>query len=315
MVLLERKDGKRWVKLAKARVRKGRYQASVALRTSAQVVRARLGKVTSRPRTLPAVGPVDACGPRPAKSRKTFWSCTFVDDFNGTDLDRTKWLPQEIYAEGNLDNNYACYRDDPSVVSVSGGALHLTLLVSPIAVACLGSTLKPTVFVAGSVSTYHLFSQQYGRFEARMRNTATRQPGLHEAFWLWPDDRQPSTVPWPEAGEIDVAETYSSYPDYAVPYLHYTANDNGGPVQGLNTNLFCPAQRGDWNTYTVEWSPTRIEVFINGRSCLVNTSGDPAFKKKYIVAVTQGMGTDSNSYIGTAPLPATTDVDYVKVWN
>jgi hypothetical protein len=64
----------------------------------------------------------------------------------------------------------------------------------------------------------------------------------------------------------------------------------------------------------VEWSPTRIEILINGVSCLVNTSGDPAFNKKYIVAVTQGMGTDSNSYIGTAPLPATTDVDYVKVW-
>ena len=78
-------------------------------------------------------------------------------------------------------------------------------------------------FTVGAVSTYRRFSQKYGRFEARVKVRATREPGLHEAFWLWPDDRVQSNVKWPAAGEIDVVETYSQYHDIGVPYLHYTA--------------------------------------------------------------------------------------------
>ena len=46
----------------------------------------------------------------------------------------------------------------------------------------------------------------------------------------------------------------------------------------------------------------------------MNTSGDPAFQKPYIIALTQLMGAAGNEYDGRAPVPATTNVDYVKVW-
>ena len=78
--------------------------------------------------------------------------------------------------------------------------------------------------------------------------------------------------------EIDISETYSQYPDLAIPFLHYTANDNGGPIPGTNTAWNCTAQRGVYNTFALEWTATRLEIFVNGTSCLVNTSGDPAFK-------------------------------------
>jgi beta-glucanase (GH16 family) len=171
-----------------------------------------------------------------------------------------------------------------------------------------------TAHIAGGVMTHRKFGQQYGRFETRFMNTATRVPGLQEAFWLWPDDRQPSLALWPAAGEIDIVETYSQYPDHAIPFLHYTWNDNGGPVPGLNTAWNCLAQRGEYNTYTLEWTATRLEILVNGKTCLVNTSGNPAFQKPYIIALTQMMGTAGNAYDGRAPLPATMTVDYVKVW-
>ena len=58
---------------------------------------------------------------------------------------------------------------------------------------------------------------------------------------------------------------------------------------GLNTAWDCVAQRGEYNTYTLEWTATRLEIKVNGTTCLVNTSGDPAFQKPYIVALTQLM--------------------------
>ena len=59
-------------------------------------------------------------------------------------------------------------------------------------------------------------------------------------------------------GEIDVAETYSLYNSVAIPFLHYAA-DAGGPQSGVNTAWNCTAYRGVWNTYALEWTPTKPE--------------------------------------------------------
>jgi hypothetical protein len=139
-------------------------------------------------------------------------------------------------------------------------------------------------------------------------------PGLQETFWLWPDDREQTDLLWPAAGEMDVAETYSQYPSLNVPFLHYTWYDNWGPRPGLNTSWNCAADRGVWNTYTVEWSPDRISIATNGKTCLVNTSGDVAFQRSYILAFTAALGTGANALTPGTPIPATMNVDYVRVW-
>jgi beta-glucanase (GH16 family) len=257
----------------------------------------------------------DACGPRPAKADGTLWSCTFADDFDGTTLDRDAWLPQTNFVSGTEDA-HACYLDDPDNVAVSDGTLDLTVRREDAPVACADQSLGDTSpYSAGSVMTYHRFSQQYGRFEVRMKVAPAQVPGLQETFWLWPDDRVQSDVTWPAAGEIDVAELYSQYPHLAIPFLHYTYYDNGGPVPGLNTAWDCPAERGVFNTYTLTWSADRIQIDVNGRTCLVNTSGDPAFQKPYIVALSALLGTGANALTDQTPLPATLQVDYVRVWH
>jgi beta-glucanase (GH16 family) len=254
----------------------------------------------------------DACGVRPAKSNGTLWSCTFADDFSGTALDPTKWMPQTQFSTGT-DAHRACYLNDPSTINEAGGVLNLTLHRVTTPVHCRwGGTDRTADFVSGSVMTYHLFSQQYGRFEARVKNTAALVPGLQESFWLWPDNPYTAAV-YPVSGEIDVAETYSSQPHLAIPFLHYAA-DAAGPVPGLNTAWNCPAERGVWNTYTLIWSATRIEIDVNGRPCLVNNTGDVAFDKKFIMALTQLIGAKGNEYDGRAPMPATMSIDYVRVW-
>ncbi len=315
-VVIQSKVGKKWKKVRTVNVRNHRFKTKVPLLDQTQKVRAVVGKARSKARTLPARAPSDACGRQPLKPDGTRWSCTFSDDFVGVALDRTKWVPQTIFSSGSFPlGPYACYYDDPSVVSVSGGALHLTVRgLSPPQQCSQVVPLLPTSYGAGMVSTYHLFSQQYGRFEARFRTTDTDQPGLQEAWWLWPDDREGVLASWPLAGEIDIVETYSKYPGLGIPFLHYTANDNGGPIPGLNTSWDCEAQRGVWNTFTLVWTATSIEALVNGDRCLLNTSGNTAFMKKYILNLTQALGTGDNSYAGTAPLPATMDVEYVKVW-
>ncbi len=258
----------------------------------------------------PAPVTYDDCGAQPRKADGSTWSCTFHDGFDGTTLDRTKWVPNTAFVTWS-GTTHACYRDDPSNVSVANGALTLRLVKLDAPAPC-AAAVSPTQYMAGSVSTYHLFSQQYGRFEARIKTEATTSPGLHEAFWLWPDDRY-STIAWPDSGEIDVAESFSAYASVTGSYLHYSA-DHVGLLYGTNASN-CAANRGEWNTYTVEWGPSRIETFLNGTSCLVNTSGDTAFQKRYIINLTQAIGGATwNQLSGTTPVPASMQVDYVKVW-
>jgi beta-glucanase (GH16 family) len=252
----------------------------------------------------------DACGTSIAKPGGGRWRCTLVDDFNGSTLDRAIWLPQAGYPAGSPDSA-ACHADHHANISVSGGALHLTVHPAEAPVPCRGVWAS---YTSAQVSTYHRFSQEYGRFEARFRTAPATEAGLHEAFWLWPDDRVPSPVPPPASGEIDVAETYSSHPSLAVPFLHYGPDDNGGPVPGLNTAWDCAADRGRFHTYTLEWTSTTLTIEVDGETCLVNADRDPAFRKPYIVLLTATLGVGDNAYRGGPELPATTSVDYVKVW-
>ena len=260
--------------------------------------------------TKPPVTLYDDCGARPLKADGSAWACTFRDDFEGTALDRTKWVPNTAFVTWS-GTTHACYRDDPANVNVASGVLSLTMLKLDAPANC-GVAVAPTQYMSGSVSTYHLFSQQYGRFEARMKTTATSATGLHEAFWLWPDDRY-STINWPDSGEIDVAETFSAHPTTSGSYLHYESDQSSLLLASNASN--CAAARGVWNTFAVEWGPSRIETFVNGTRCLVNTSADPAFQKRYIINLTQGMGGGTwNPLIDATPIPATLQFDYVRVW-
>ncbi|UDY22612.1 family 16 glycosylhydrolase [Nocardioides sp. Kera G14] len=271
---------------------------------------------TPMPTPLPTVLPTPdseattACGDGITIIDATPYVCTFDDEFDETELDRTKWAVNVGLPTGGPD--YACTVDDPRYINVADGALHLTMAKVDTPVPC-SPGYAPASIEAPTISSYHLFSQQYGRFEARVRTTATTAPGLHEAFWLWPDDRY-SEINWPTSGEIDVAETYSNYPLIAIPFLHYSEEVVHPPwTIGVNTAM-CAAVRGVWNTYTLDWTATSITISINGIPCLVNTSADPAFAKRYIVALSMALGDSANAATAATPFPATTDVDYVRVW-
>ena len=267
------------------------------------------------PQSAPVTsGMIDAggCGATVVKSDGTPWQCTFSDNFDGANLDRSKWVPQTNFVNGT-NTVYACYIDDPAVVSVSGGNLNLSVKEMAQPVAGCPSNRAGSRYAAGQISTFALFSQKYGRFEARMRVPLASATGLQEAFWLWPDVRYHSTALWPLSGEIDIVETYSQHPNLAIPFLHYAA-DLLGPQPGINTAWTCQANRGQWNTYTLEWTANRLEILVNGASCLVNNSNDSAFDKRYIIALTQALGAGANAYGGVGMLPATTEVDYVRVW-
>ena len=329
-IAIQRQQGTTWVNAAVVQATGTSFTASGVQSSQVATYRAVEGTYVSDPVTVdlanaPAPTPAPTTGSTQATTGDTSspcggpiyhadgtpWNCTFDDEFDGTELDRSLWAAQTDFATGS--SPFACYRDDPSNIAVGDGALHLTVRKEADPFPCHARLGANTSYSAGMVSTYHLFSQQYGRFEARIRQASTGTPGLHDAFWMWPDDRY-STINWPDTGEIDIAELYSNYSTGSVPFLHYSL-DHQGIVYGTNTSSTCTINPREYNTYTMEWSPTKIEIFVNGKSCLVNTSGDPAFQKQYGMALTAGLGDGANALTSDAPIPSTLDVDYVRVWS
>ncbi len=150
----------------------------------------------------------DACGPRTKKPNGKPWRCTFADDFAGKKLAKHWVIHPDKRPEGRG-------RGLPQAQERQGG---------PRAAPVERAQHRPghgCRFAVGSVTTYHKFSQKYGRFQARIKARGTKERGLQEAFWMWPDDRFNKEKKYPASGEIDISETYSQFPDLSVPYLHY----------------------------------------------------------------------------------------------
>jgi beta-glucanase (GH16 family) len=254
-----------------------------------------------------------------AKSTGGTWQCTFGDDFTGRKVDGQKWLPQRTDTSGYTDGKSSCFVDSPNNISVSNGELRLTSRKEAAPFNCTDPYGDYTTqYTSGMVSTWGLFSQAYGRFEVRARAWSAAVRGLQSALWLWPQDASKFGA-WPTSGEIDIAEMYSNWADRAIPYVHYVPAAPDPNVTNTNcmiTNL------ATWHTYAVEWTPSSITVLYDGQTCLVDrwnpaaplTAPEP-FNQPFIIALTQALGFGGNAFDpATTPLPATTEIDYVRAW-
>ena len=88
------------------------------------------------------------------------------------------------------------------------------------------------------------------------------------------------------------------------------------------TNNYCVLDPTIFHTYTLVWTAKTIQISFDGQVCLTDTPNplaplvSPApFDQPFGLALTQALGIPKNAFIpGSTPLPATTQVDYVRVW-
>ena len=235
------------------------------------------------------------------------WKCSFDDEFDGTSLNTANWQPQRTANSGYVTGGPDCYVDTPDTISVSGGHLNLSALrVAPFPCAAR----YDSSYQVGMVTSSKLFSQTYGVFEVRAKIPAPAVPGLQETLWLYPQTLDYG--PWPASGEIDFAEFFSDKPGYDVPYVHYANSSSDANA----TAYGCTVDQRAFNTYAVDWTPKAITILANGHVCLVDRPvGGPApFDKPFFIALTQALGIGPNAVTAATPLPATTQIDWVRVW-
>jgi len=253
------------------------------------------------------------------------WQCTFDDEFNGTSLDTSKWQPQLTSASGYTTGappDLVCYVDNPETISESGGTLNLSVVQTPTAQAC-GQT--QTQYEGGMVSSYQIFDQRYGFFEARAKLPASTLDGLQETLWLYPEN-ETLFGPFPDSGEIDYGEFYSEYPTTDVPVVHYPGSQDDPNATNDYCSIAGAETAGEFNTYALLWTPTTITAYFNGVPCITDTyapyvqgpDAAPApLNQPFFMAFTAALGVGTDSPEGqdmSQELPATTSLDWMRVW-
>ncbi|WP_183095969.1 glycoside hydrolase family 16 protein [Nocardioides stalactiti] len=295
----------------------GRRLLVVALAIGLLVVAA-VATVQTRPDPADpfVVGPSDACGPVLAKPGGGTWECSFFDDFDGDDLDLTRWITQDTARTG-FKSGLTCYRG-ASNVAVRSGTLLLEARDEGTILNCdnpYGSLRTP--YTGGLVGTRTHFSQAYGRFEIRAKYPTARTPGVHGAFWLYP--LRLSYGRWPASGEIDVAEWWSNDPTLVLPTLHYNGRnfhaDSGWDCRVEDVSEF--------HTYAVEWFAKEMRFSIDGEMCWARRWAPDAplvapqpFDRPFSIILNMGVGTvdGTNPVSDATDLPATFVIDYARAW-
>ncbi|MFL5616255.1 MAG: family 16 glycosylhydrolase [Gemmatimonadaceae bacterium] len=251
-------------------------------------------------------------------TQKPNWTLTWNDEFDGppgSSFDATKWVAETGGSGwGNQEREFYTTRTE-NIALDGHGHLVITARVEPASTtdSCWYGSCG---YTSARIKTQGLFSQTYGRFEARIR--IPRGQGIWPAFWMLGDNI--SGVGWPQSGEIDIMENIGKEPSIVHGTMHGPGYSGGSGIGGPYS-LSSGAFADDFHVYAVEWSPGVIKWFVDDSpyfqattaSIPANTTWvfDHPFFLLLNVAIGGGWPGDPDA---TITFPQQMIVDYVRVY-
>ncbi len=235
------------------------------------------------------------------------WQLVWSDEFEGPAgqlPDSDKWtFDLGTGQDGWGNQELQSYTNNPANVSLDGqGNLVITAIRD-------GNS-----FTSARIKTQGLFSQQYGRFEARMKTPYG--PGIWPAFWLLGDNVE--TVGWPQCGEIDIMELRGQQPHIIHGSVHGPGYSGGNPVSSSYT-LLNGRFDADYHVFAIEWDEEKIDFFVDDflyqRIQPEDAPGEWVFDHPFFIILNVAVG---GSYVGfpidQTPFPQQMIIDYVRVY-
>ncbi|MBK6565002.1 MAG: glycoside hydrolase family 16 protein [Saprospiraceae bacterium] len=238
------------------------------------------------------------------------WTLTWSDEFEGEKdqaPDPTKWTYDLGTGQNGWGNNeYQTYTQRPENVGLDGGGnLVITALNQPFG----GAN-----FSSARIKTQGLFTQKYGRFEARIKSPYG--PGIWPAFWMLGENI--NEVSWPQCGEIDIMELRGQAPSTMYGTLHGPGYSGGNAVS-KNYSLTNARFDNDFYLYAVEWDENKIDFFVNnylyGRITKEDVPGEWVYDQPFYMILNVAVG---GNFVGfptsQTPFPQQMVIDFVRVY-
>ncbi len=222
------------------------------------------------------------------------YKLVFEDQFNGAQLDRSKWIDSYPNDRRTHENNEQEYYA-PDGWEMRDGKLIFK---------AEKRSVKGKQFTSGMVSSFGKFSQQYGWFEARMKVPGSQ--GMWPAFWLLPASNH-----WPP--EIDIMELIGREKNKVYMTLHAKQQGTWKP-RSMGHDFAIDDFTKDFHTYAIDWMPGEIVWYVDGiERHHVKDDGVP--KEPMYILLNLAVGGDWPRPVdATTVFPSYMEVDYVRVY-
>ncbi|MCJ7827108.1 MAG: glycoside hydrolase family 16 protein [Demequinaceae bacterium] len=252
--------------------------------------------------------PTRSPSPTGAAPGGTFGELTFGDEFDGPEVDTTKWRVadehQDLWPGTPWRRNYK-----KENVYIEDGVLVIRVAREEVGF----SSGQVTTGEAGTVT---LFEQTFGRYEARLRFPT--QQGHWCAFWLWNTNQGGIDGSGRDGTEIDIIEK-AVLIDRAEHNLHWDGygaehKSAGQAVTGAGLD------DGDWHVIRLDWYPDEYVFFIDGVETWRTSAGGVSQAPNFVILSEEignfgvGAGEWGVGPIEDAALPDYFYIDYVRIY-
>jgi beta-glucanase (GH16 family) len=253
--------------------------------------------------------------PPPATGFTLVWS----DEFNGADgssPDASKWTYDTgVGGNGWGNNELETYTNRTKNAQILGGNLAITAVKETYADPS-DSVMRN--YTSARLKTQGLFSQAYGRFEARIKIPAGQ--GMWPAFWMLGSNI--GSIGWPKCGEVDIMENIGKEPNTVHGSLHGPSTI--GQTSDASAPFSLPAGQNfaaDFHLYAVEWEPGTVRFYVDSNLYGTFTQsqwpagGTWTFDHPFFIILNVAVGGDwPGSPDNTTVFPQQMLVDYLRVY-
>lgn len=263
--------------------------------------------LTVSARTL---GKTDPNAPLPNADVLQDYELVFSDEFNGSQLDASKWNTSYLWGSDLIINSEEQYYVDIlnkpdfgyNPFTFDGNNLTINSIKTPDG---LSSKALNQPYLSGVITSYDAFKFTYGYIETRAKVTFGR--GYWPAFWLlnayYIDDKP----------EIDIMEFIGQ--DQDVVYHTYHYYDSTGALRSTKSQATPGIDyTADFHTYAAEWRPGTIIFYIDGIERHRVNDSKVSREDMYVIANTALGGWWAGSPDNTTPFPGEFTLDYIRVY-
>src|ERR1700681_177937 len=240
------------------------------------------------------------------------WSDEFKGK-NGSLPDVKKWT-YDIGGNGWGNHELDYYTNRAENARIEHGKLVITARAETFT----GPDGKIFSYTSARLKTQGLFSQAYGRFEARIKLPAGQ--GIWPAFWMLGDNI--ATDGWPKCGEIDIMENIGKEPGTNHASLHGPSSTS--PASDLTKTITLTAGKrlsDDFHLYSMEWERNVVRFYLDANlyatftSAQWPTGGAWVFEHPFFIILNVAVGGDwPGAPDAMTKFPQTMLVDYVRVY-
>lgn len=243
---------------------------------------------------------------RKLKVNNGTYQIVWSDEFNGTEIDSSKWsfeIGRGDNGWGNSELQY--YKAENS--QITDGKLIIT---------AKKEDFNGANYTSSRIITRGKFDFTYGKVEVRAK--LPKGQGIWPAIWMLGSNI--GSVGWPKCGELDIMELLGHEPNK----IYGTAHGPGySGSSGIGENYTLPSGNfnEEFHIFKTEWDNEGIKWFVDDicyhtlTKSEADSRGGWVFNNDFFILLNLAVGGAwPKNPDSTTTFPQTMEVDYVRVW-